>query len=75
MLAAQLDDDALTGGNPGGTGDVDPDTANTSGTLGHSFGTDGAGSIAFLTTGAPSGFTYELTGEQPADQAGRAPRS
>ena len=61
-LTAQLDDDALTGGNPGGTGDVDPDTANTSGTLGHSFGADGAGSIAFLTTGAPSGFTYELSG-------------
>ena len=60
--AAQLDDDALTGGNPGGTGDVDPDTANVSGTLGHSFGADGAGSIAFLTTGAPSGFTYELSG-------------
>ncbi len=56
----QLDDDALTGGNPGGTGDVDPDTANTSGTLGHSFGADGAGSIAFLTTGAPAGFSYEL---------------
>ena len=35
-LTAQLDDDALTGGNPGGTGDVDPDTANTSGTLSHS---------------------------------------
>ena len=58
---ALLDDDALTGGNPGGTGD-DVDSANTSGTLGHSFGTDGAGSIAFLTTGAPAGFTYELSG-------------
>ena len=30
----QLDDDALTGGNAGGTGD-DADSANTSGTLGH----------------------------------------
>ena len=58
---ALLDDDALTGGNPGGTGD-DVDSANTSGTLGHSFGTDGAGSFAFLTTGAPAGFTYELSG-------------
>ena len=58
---ALLDDDALPGGNPGGTGD-DVDSANTSGTLGHSFGTDGAGSFAFLTTGAPDGFTYELSG-------------
>ena len=39
-----------------------PNSANTSGTLGHSFGADGAGSIAFLTTGAPTGFTYELSG-------------
>ena len=61
--AVQLDDDALAGGNPGGTGDVNPDTANTSGTLGHSFGADGAGSVAYLTTGAPAGFTYELSGD------------
>ena len=60
-LAVQLDDDALTGGNPGGVGDVDPDTANVSGTLGHSFGADG-GSIAWLTDGAPEGFSYELSG-------------
>jgi hypothetical protein len=53
----QLDDDALPGGNPNGTGD-DVDSVNTTGTLGHSFGADG-GSIAFLTTGAPSGFSYE----------------
>ncbi len=58
---AQLDDDALSGGNSGGTGD-DADSANTSGTLGHSFGADG-GSIAWLTTGAPSGFTYEASGD------------
>jgi T1SS-143 domain-containing protein len=56
----QLDDDALTGGNPGGTGD-DADSENVSGTLGASFGADG-GSIAFLTTGAPAGFSYELSG-------------
>jgi hypothetical protein len=55
-----LDDDALTGGNAGGVGD-DANAANTAGTLGHSFGADG-GSIAFQTTGAPSGFTYELAG-------------
>jgi T1SS-143 domain-containing protein len=57
----QLDDDVL-GGNAGGTGDVDPNTENTTGTLAHSFGADGAGSIAFLTTGAPGGFTYVANG-------------
>ncbi|MBI2254041.1 MAG: hypothetical protein HYU58_05435 [Proteobacteria bacterium] len=62
--AVQLDDDALTGGNPGGTGDVNPDTAHTSGTLAHSYGADGAGSIAYLTTGAPGGFSYEFSGRQ-----------
>ncbi|MDW7748016.1 DUF5801 repeats-in-toxin domain-containing protein [Halomonas sp.] len=56
-----LDDDALAGGNPGGVGD-DADAANTSGTLGHSFGADGAGSIEWLTTGAPAGFSYALNG-------------
>src|SRR5262245_26529898 len=55
-----LDDDALTGGNAGGTGD-DADSANASGNLSHSFGADG-GSITFLTTGAPQGFSYELSG-------------
>ncbi|AZO44987.1 tandem-95 repeat protein [Mesorhizobium sp. M7D.F.Ca.US.005.01.1.1] len=49
-LAVQLDDDALAGGNPGGTGDVTPDTANLTGTLAHSYGADGAGST--LLTGA-----------------------
>ncbi len=58
--AVQLDDDALAGGNAGGTGDVNPDTANTTGTLGHSYGADGAGSTAYLTTGAPAGFSYVL---------------
>ncbi|NNC53401.1 MAG: hypothetical protein HKO08_10235, partial [Erythrobacter sp.] len=60
-LWALLDDDALTGGNAGGTGD-DADNANTSGTLGHDFGADGAGSIAFQTTGAPAGFQYVASG-------------
>ncbi len=58
--AVQLDDDALTGGNPGGAGD-DANAVNTTGTLGHSFGADG-GSIAYLTSGAPAGFTYEASG-------------
>ncbi|QCG47739.1 retention module-containing protein [Aeromonas schubertii] len=57
----QLDDDALAGGNAGGVGD-DADAANVSGTLSHSFGADGAGSIAWLTSGAPAGFSYELSG-------------
>ena len=60
--AVQLDDDALAGGNPGGTGDVNPDTANTTGTLAHSYGADGAGSIVYLNTGAPGGFSYALQG-------------
>ncbi len=54
----KLDDDALSGGNPNGTGD-DDDALNATGTLEHSFGADGAGSIAFLTSGAPEGFSYE----------------
>ena len=57
MQPVQLDDDTEAGGNPGGIGDVDPDTNRTSGTLSHNFGNDG-GSIAFLTTGAPDGFQY-----------------
>src|SRR5205085_676920 len=54
--------DALAGGNPGGIGDVNPDTANTNGILAHSYGADGAGSVAWLTSGAPAGFTYQLSG-------------
>ncbi|MGF6317687.1 beta strand repeat-containing protein [Pseudomonas frederiksbergensis] len=56
-----LDDDALTGGNPGGTDD-DVNAANASGTLGHDFGQDGAGTVAYLTSGAPTGFTYVADG-------------
>ncbi|WP_256578033.1 S-layer family protein [Pseudomonas sp. Irchel s3h17] len=55
-----LDDDALSG-NPGGTGD-DADSADVSGTLGHDFGQDGAGTVAYLTSGAPTGFTYVADG-------------
>ena len=57
---AQLDDDALPGGIAGGTSD-DVDSQNTSGTLGATGG-DGALAFAFLTTGAPAGFTYVLSG-------------
>ncbi len=56
-----LDDDALSGGNAGGVGD-DPNSANVSGTLGHGFGADG-GSIAWLTSGAPDGFSYVADGD------------
>uniref|UniRef100_UPI00313C673A DUF5801 repeats-in-toxin domain-containing protein n=1 Tax=Pseudomonas sp. OTU5201 TaxID=3043850 RepID=UPI00313C673A len=58
-----LDDDALPYGNPGGVGDSDPDTRNTSGTIAHDFGADGPGSITLLTSGAPDGFSYEKDGD------------
>jgi VCBS repeat-containing protein len=51
-----LDDDALAGGNPGGTGD-DADAANVAGTLSGSGG-DGALTFAYQLTGAPAGFSY-----------------
>ena len=47
-LLVQLDDDALTGGNPDGPGD-DPNAVNTSGTLAHSYGADGAARSRFST--------------------------
>lgn len=53
----QLDDDALTNGIPGGTND-DVDALNVSGTLGLNFGADGAGNVQWLTSGAPTDFTY-----------------
>ncbi|WDZ81683.1 DUF5801 repeats-in-toxin domain-containing protein (plasmid) [Ensifer adhaerens] len=62
-ITVQLDDETETGGIAGGTGDVDPNTANTTGTVGFAFGADGAGSVAWLDTGAPSGFTYEKSGD------------
>ncbi len=52
----QLDDDALVGGNPGGTND-DPNSVNATGTLSGSGG-DGQLTFDLLTTGAPAGFTY-----------------
>lgn len=61
-LTVLLDDDALSGGNPDGVGD-DSDADNVSGTLAHDFGADGAGSIAWLTDGAPDGFSYEAAGD------------
>jgi T1SS-143 domain-containing protein len=55
-----LDDDNLSGGNPGGVGD-NPAPVNAIGTLNHDFGADG-GAIAWLSSGAPSGFSYQLAG-------------
>jgi large repetitive protein len=51
-----LDDDALSGGNAGGTGD-DADALNVTGTLSGSGG-DGALTFAYQLTGAPDGFSY-----------------
>ena len=45
----QLDDDALAGGNPGGTGD-DANAVNATGTLAHSYGADGAGTTLLSGT-------------------------
>ncbi|UUY06672.1 retention module-containing protein [Pseudomonas sp. J452] len=59
-LMVQLDDDALTNGIPGGPGGTDDANGlNTGGALVHNFGADGAGTVQWLTTGAPLGFTYE----------------
>ena len=64
----ELDDDALSGGNAGGIGD-DVNAANVTGTLNHNYGADG-GSMVFLTTGAPSGFTYVPSGNNLLIQQG-----
>ena len=57
--SVQLDDDALAGGNAGGSGDIAPDTANTTGTLAHGYGADGAGTTLLTAAGSllPTGFT------------------
>lgn len=55
---AYMDDDSLPGGNTGGISDATPDIQNTSGILSHEFGADGAGSIAWLFSGAPAGYEY-----------------
>ena len=49
-LLVQLDDDALRGGNAGGVGD-DPNAVNTTGTLAHGYGADGAGTTLLTTAG------------------------
>ncbi|WP_042013986.1 DUF5801 repeats-in-toxin domain-containing protein [Aeromonas fluvialis] len=60
-LTVQVDDDALTNGIPDGTDD-DANALNISSTLGFNFGADGAGSVQWLTTGAPANFTYTMSG-------------
>jgi T1SS-143 domain-containing protein len=58
----QLDDDALAGGIAGGPGGTDDaNSVNTTGTLNHDFGADGAGTVKWLGSGAPGGFTYEAS--------------
>ncbi|MDH4565962.1 type I secretion C-terminal target domain-containing protein, partial [Pseudomonas sp. BN414] len=57
----QLDDDALPGGIANGSGD-DPDSANTTGSVGFDFGVDGAGDVQWQTMGAPDGFSYVKSG-------------
>ncbi|WP_373387894.1 retention module-containing protein [Pseudomonas alcaligenes] len=61
-LGVQLDDDALSGGIAGGPGGTDDaDSVNTTGTLGHDFGADGAGTVKWVDSGAPGGFTYQAS--------------
>ena len=58
----QLDDDALAGGIAGGpAGTDDADSVNAGGTLNHNFGADGAGTVKWLDSGAPGGFTYQAS--------------
>ncbi|WP_339410820.1 retention module-containing protein [Pseudomonas sp. EA_35y_Pfl2_R5] len=58
----QLDDDALANGIPSGPGGTDDaDSVNASGTLQHNFGADGAGTVKWLESGAPGGFTYQAS--------------
>nr|WP_217997228.1 VWA domain-containing protein [Pseudomonas alcaligenes] len=58
----QLDDDALAGGIAGGpAGTDDVNALNVVGNLSHNFGADGAGSVKWLASGAPGGFTYQAS--------------
>ncbi|WP_348641936.1 DUF5801 repeats-in-toxin domain-containing protein [Mesorhizobium sp. B2-6-1] len=62
----QLDDDAL-GGNPDGTGDVTPDTAHASGTLGHTYGADGAGTTLLTGATLPVAGGFSVTSNSGTD--------
>jgi len=57
-----LDDDALTGGNPGTPAvNDDPDSVNATGSIAATGG-DGPIAYSLLATGAPAGFTYSPQG-------------
>ncbi|MBI2256394.1 MAG: hypothetical protein HYU58_17355, partial [Proteobacteria bacterium] len=56
----KLDDDALPGGNAGGTGD-DINAQNVTGTLTHSYGTDGTGTLLLTGATLPDGFTVAVS--------------
>ncbi|QKE63903.1 retention module-containing protein [Aquipseudomonas campi] len=58
----QLDDDALANGIPGGPGGTDDvESVLGGGILGHNFGADGAGTVKWLDSGAPGGFSYQAS--------------
>ncbi|WP_257496244.1 retention module-containing protein [Aeromonas allosaccharophila] len=61
-VTVQLDDDALAGGIAGGPeGTDDADAVNDGGILAHSFGADGVGTVKWLDSGEPAGFTYHAS--------------
>ena len=65
--ALAFDEDGLTGGNLGGVGDLNLGSngpISATGTLAHSYDSDGAGTTLFLGTGAPAGFTYALNDDR-----------
>ncbi|WP_426125314.1 DUF5801 repeats-in-toxin domain-containing protein, partial [Pararhizobium sp. PWRC1-1] len=59
-----LDDDALSGGNPGGAGD-DAENSILTGVLSHSGGGDGTASVLWAPNGLtlPNGFWYDLSAD------------
>ena len=56
----KLDDDALAGGHAGGTGDVDPDSENLTGTLDFDAGADGIQSIVLTDMSSGGGAANKL---------------
>ena len=66
MLPIVFDEDALTGGNLGGTGDFNPGTngpITASGTLAHNYGADGSGTLLLTASGGNrEEFTYAVNG-------------
>ena len=61
-----FDEDALTGGNLGGTGDLNPVPTARSPRAGPSrtiCGADGAGTLLLVPTGGTAGFTYAVNGD------------